>query len=194
MQNKVDENNFYVYLHRKKHSDKIFYVGKGKNNRHISKSGRNLHWKNTILKYKWYSIKVQCNLSEDDALELEEFLIQEIGLFNLCNKNYFNGGKSGFKHSEETKLNMSIYRKGKTPWNKGIKSVESSIRMLGSNNPMFGKKKIHSKETILKLQEKNGTEVCDLYTGIFYSSLNLMSNAINQGRKTTEFKKRACRV
>ena len=46
----------------------------------------------------------------------------------------------------------------------------------------------------LKLQEKNGTEVCYLYTGIFYSSLNLMANAINQGRKTTEFKKRACRV
>ena len=194
MLDKVNNNIFYVYIHRKTINDKIFYIGKGKCSRYISKSGRNLHWINTTLKHKWYSTKVQCNLSEDDALELEEFLIQEVGLSNLCNKNYFNGGKSGYTYSLESIQKMSNSRKGKTSWNKGIKSVDSSIRMLGSNNPMFGKKKIHSKETILKLQEKNGTEVCDLYTGIFYSSLNLMANAINQGRKTTEFKKRAYRI
>lgn len=191
MQDKVEDKIFYVYLHRKKDDDKIFYVGKGKNNRYISVSGRNLHWRNTILKHGWYSRIIQCNLLEEDALELEEFLIEVIGLQNLCNKNYFNGGKSGFTHSLESRQKMSSSKKGCTPWNKGTKSIESSLRMRGSNNPMYGKRKIHTKETLMKLRKMNGMLVCDSCTGIFYDSLNSMSIAIGIGRKTTEFKKRA---
>jgi len=193
MLDKDQKDKYYVYLHRKKDTHQIFYVGKGKDKRHLSRSGRNLHWKNTVLKHDYYSVKVQEFLSEENALELEEFLIQEIGLLNLCNKNYFNGGKSGYNHSENSKLKMSISKKGNIPWNKGKLCPESSIRMKGVCNPMFGKKKIHSKKTIESLIIKNGTPTCDLFTGIFYDSLEDMSRALNIGRKTREFKNRAYR-
>ena len=193
MLDKVDKNIFYVYLHRKKDNDKIFYVGKGKNNRYRSISGRNLHWKNTVLKHGKYSTIIQSELNEEDALELEEFIIETIGLDNLCNKNYFNGGKSGYNHSLESKQKMSDSKKGNIPWNKGIKCYSSSLRMQGKNNPMHGKIKIHSKEVLDKIRKKNGTLVCDLYTGIFYDSMSEMSISLCIGRKTTEFKKRVCR-
>jgi len=193
MLDKVEEDKYYVYLHRKNTNNKIFYVGKGKNKRHLSKSGRNLHWKNTVLKHGYYSTIVLDCLQEEDALELEEFLIQEIGLEQLCNKNYFNGGKSGFNHTTEAKEKMSILKKGSIPWNKGILCPQTSTRMKGINNPMFGKNKIHSKEALSKLRKANGTLVCDGYTGIFYDSLNEMSLALNIGRKTANFKKRVIR-
>lgn len=191
MLDKVDNKNiFYVYLHRKNNDNKIFYVGKGKENRYLSKSGRNLHWKNTVKKYGYYSNIIKDGLSEIDSLELEEFLINFIGIENLCNKNYFNGGKSGFKHTKESKERMSKAKKGHTPWNKGIKCYASSLRMQGENNPMYGKKKVHSKDVISRLRKTNGTLVCDLQTGIFYDSITEMANALCIGRKTNELKKR----
>lgn len=193
MQDKEEKNNYYVYLHKRKDNDKIFYVGKGKNKRYISLSGRNRYWKNTSIKYGWYSTIIQNNLSEPVALELEEFLISEIGIKNLCNQNYFNGGKSGYRHTEETKLKMRLLKLGKLPWNKGIKSLKSSERMKGTNNPMYGKKKIHSQEVLARLSEKNGTLVCDLETGIFYNSIIEMSFYLNRSRKSNYFKNRTCR-
>lgn len=193
MSDKVNEDNFYVYLHRKKDNDKIFYVGKGKNKRHKSVSGRNLHWKNTTLKHGWYSTIIQNKLTEEDALELEEFIIEVIGLKNLCNQNYFNGGRSGYTHSLESKQKMSNSKKGHIPWNKGIECIHSSLRMQGQNNPMYGKKKIHKKESIDKIRKANGTLVCDLHTGIFYDSMEEMAITLCIGRKTTEFKKRVCK-
>lgn len=191
MLDKVDNNIFYVYVHRKNSDGKIFYIGKGKNKRHKSISGRNQHWKNTALKHGWYANIVQSKLSEEDSLELEEFMIETIGLDNICNKNYFNGGKSGFKHTEESKEKMSKSKKGILPWNKGLKLTEYSLRMTGENNPMFGKKVKHSKETISILRKKNGALVCDLLTGIFYDSMTEMAFALNIGRKTNSFKQRA---
>jgi len=193
MLGKEEKDNYYVYLHKRKDNNQIFYVGKGKNKRHLSLSGRNLHWKNTSAKYGWYADIVQINLSEDLALELEEFLISEIGIENLCNQNYFNGGKSGYNHTTETKLKMSLLKMGKLPWNKGIKCPKTSERMKGANNPMYNKKKVHSQEALLKLRQKNGTLICDLQTGIFYDSIIEMAFYLNRGRKSKNFKSRVGR-
>jgi hypothetical protein len=190
MPDKVKKNNFYVYVHKRKDNDQIFYVGKGKDKRYLSLSGRNLHWKNTSKKYGWYAVITNKDLTEEEALNYEEKLIIKIGLTNLCNKNYFNGGKSGYTHSSESKLKMSISKKGCIPWNKGVKSLKSSIRMQGKNNPMYGKKIVHSQETLLKLRQKNGTLICDLETGIFYDSITEMSFYLNRGRKSNYFKNR----
>jgi hypothetical protein len=193
MLDKVDNNNFYVYVHKRNDNNQIFYVGKGKNKRYLSVTGRNQHWKNTCAKYGWYAVIVNDNLSEELAFELEEFMINEIGLNNLCNKNYFNGGKSGYTHSIESRNKMSKSKMGNIPWNKGLKNPSISERMKGINNPMFGKKKIHSLDALLKLRQKNGTLVCDLYTGIFYDSIVEMSYYLNRGRKSKSFKNRTGR-
>lgn len=48
-------------------------------------------------------------------------------------------GCQGKPHTEESKLKISNSRKGITPWNKGVKRPKHSKKMLGENNPMYGK-------------------------------------------------------
>jgi hypothetical protein len=101
-----------VYLHRKPVDGSIFYVGIGnKEKRALHFYGRNAHWTNTYNKYG-ASVEIVANVATREfANELEEFLIEEIGIDNLCNKTQ---GGDGFKgeHTEESKIKMSKTRTG----------------------------------------------------------------------------------
>lgn len=79
-------NQYYVYGHYKKDTNELFYVGKGKGKRAwYKRKTTNLHWVNVAKKYG-YDIRIfKENLSEDDALELEELIIATVGLENLTN-------------------------------------------------------------------------------------------------------------
>jgi hypothetical protein len=145
---------FYVYMYCKVVGTP-FYVGKGKDDRHLyhlqeakkenTKDPNNLKI-NTIRKILKSGNEpivkfIDTDLSEEQAFELEEFLISEIGrvdvgtgtLTNLTNggeglsglvrdlsgennPNYGNTGELcawwGRKHTEETKLKMSAWQKG----------------------------------------------------------------------------------
>ena len=77
-------NRYYTYLHYGK-DNKPIYVGKGTGDRAYTKRDYG----------EPYTVKiVHNNISEKQALEFEEFLIQEIGINNLYNK-LKKGGKSG---------------------------------------------------------------------------------------------------
>jgi len=101
-----------VYLHRKPVDGSTFYVGIGnKEKRAHHFYGRNAHWVNTYNKYG-ASVEIVANVATRElANELEEFLIEEIGIDNLCNKTQ---GGDGFKgeHTEESKTKMSKTRTG----------------------------------------------------------------------------------
>lgn len=102
-----------VYIHRKPIDGSIFYVGIGNNKKRAYHcTGRNAHWTNTYKKYGRDVEIVASDTSREDASELEQFLIQEIGIDNLCNKTL---GGDGFKstHTKETRLKMSEAQKGK---------------------------------------------------------------------------------
>ena len=67
--------DFYTYVHFNK-NNKPIYVGKGRKDRAYSKRQYG----------EEYTVKIiDKNLTEDTALELEEFLIEQIGLDNLYN-------------------------------------------------------------------------------------------------------------
>ena len=75
---------YYTYIHYGA-DNKPIYVGKGSNDRAYKKRDYD----------EPYTVKiVHDNISEAQALEFEEFLIQEIGINNLYNK-LKKGGKSG---------------------------------------------------------------------------------------------------
>ena len=77
-------NRYYTYLHYGK-DNKPIYVGKGTSDRAYAKRDYG----------ESYTVKiVHDNISEAQALEFEEFLIQEIGIDNLYNK-YKKGVISG---------------------------------------------------------------------------------------------------
>jgi hypothetical protein len=77
------ERSFYVYVHRKNTNNEIFYVGKGFGDRAHSLKNRNKFWINTVAKHGFNASVVLDGLSEDDAFDLEAFLIFEIGRKDL---------------------------------------------------------------------------------------------------------------
>lgn len=87
-----------------------------------------------------FEVIAECKNSED----LKQLEIDLIALYNTNNRSIgFNltkggDGSSGFKHSEETKMKLSIINKNK---------------IWGENNPMFGK--THTIDAINKIKNKN---------------------------------------
>ena len=110
-------NTNVVYLHVKKGTNDVFYVGIGKNKRRaFSKRGRNKHWHHIVNKYD-YDVRIVNSLdSYEDAKSTEIELIEAFGRKHyggqLC--NITSGGDSndthgmlGKTHSDETKKKMS---------------------------------------------------------------------------------------
>lgn len=131
--------NFYIYglFEPIQNSilDNCFYIGKGSGNRvneHLNKDsrkGNNPYKDRKIKKLKEnnnhpYARKIIKNLSENKAYELEEFLIEEVGLNNLT--NLIPGG-TGLPSGENHPMH--------------------GVNRSGKNNPMYGKTYSHTEET-----------------------------------------------
>lgn len=76
------KNDFYVYLH-KTLDGKVFYVGKGRGKRAWKTSGRSKRWME-FSEFGYIVDLYRTNLSEKDALQLENYLI--ISLKGLVNR------------------------------------------------------------------------------------------------------------
>ena len=86
---------YYVYLHRKKTTGEVFYVGKGKNKRAWDRHGRSDLWKKTATKCEWDVEILQDNLQEWYAFELETGLIALYGRLDLGNGSLVNLSDGG---------------------------------------------------------------------------------------------------
>lgn len=154
------------------------YVGqtvsslKKRKQQHISCSlndSDNLHFHNAIKKHGFgsfdWTILDECGNIKD----LSKLEIHYIKLYSTFEKGYNltrggDGGRLGFKHSEKSKLRMSLAKKGKKPseatirGRKNKKVTEETKRKLsemnkGKNNPMYGTSP--SEETLKKISGKN---------------------------------------
>lgn len=98
------DNIFYVYLHRRKTDNKVFYVGKGKNNRANDRNSRSQWWKSVVDKHDLTVEIVFDNLSEEDAFQCEKDTILEFRYFGHPLVNMTDGGEglSGHKQTAET--------------------------------------------------------------------------------------------
>jgi hypothetical protein len=106
--------SFYVYVHRRKDNNAIFYVGKGKDNRRNRPYQRNRYWTSVASKYGFLAEIISTHATEEDAFGQERFLIASLRLFcRLCNITDGGEGSAGLKHSDEAKARMSAKRKGK---------------------------------------------------------------------------------
>ena len=135
-----------VYLHRKESDNSIYYVGIG-NDKSRAKAirGRSQYWTRVFNKYGRNIDIVADNIDLEDAKELEVFLIQEIGISNLCNHTLGGEGFFGGKHTEESKRKMSESNKGRVV-SKETRSRMSKI-MMGHPNYL----KSQSKEARIKI-------------------------------------------
>ena len=144
MQTKVIYKNiYYIYTHINPETNEIFYLGKGKNDRAYSKSGRNSGWreytKPLLEKYEMEDIVhfVSLNLHEDDAYKYEKMYISYYGRIDLNTGTLVNrnsGGGRAREYSKDTRKAMGR-------------------NMSGKNNPMYGR--THSDKTKKKIGLKS---------------------------------------
>lgn len=124
------ENVFYVYLHRRKTDNKVFYVGKGKGNRYSSRHGRSEWWKRTVDKHGFEAEIVFDNLSEEESFECEKNTILEFRYFGHPLVNMTDGGEgsSGCKQSADTLAKRSSKLRGKKRTPEQCKKISDSLK------------------------------------------------------------------
>jgi hypothetical protein len=104
-----------VYLHRRKDTNEVFYVGIGQTEKRAYdiKNRKNKHWKGIIGKYGYTVEILLTDLSWDQACEKEKELIAEIGRKDLKLGplvNMTDGGEGQNNPSEETRKKLQ-YKK-----------------------------------------------------------------------------------
>ena len=117
-------NKFYIYIYLD--NNKPFYVGKGKDKRYKIDNHLGLYNKNPFLERKISKIGhdnieirfIAKNLTEEQAFYLEEYYIagygrRDLKLGPLCNLTNGGEGASGYHHTEEARIKISLIHKGR---------------------------------------------------------------------------------
>lgn len=191
--------NYIVYKHISP-SNKV-YIGITSKNPIKRWSGGNGYINNdyfmkAINKYGWNKFRHEILFTELSKEEAEQKEIELIAKYKSDERefgyNIQHGGSSVGKHSEETKIKISISNKGKKPWDFGkhhskitrkkiskshfgiIPNEETRIKMSIAKK---GKKQ--SKETIEKRAKACGKKIICCETGEIYSSIKEASEIKN---------------
>lgn len=73
-----DKQDYYVYVHKRKDNDVVFYVGSGRLDRCNTKdNSRSRDWLEIVESVGFYSEKIYYNLTKKEAMTLEESLISD---------------------------------------------------------------------------------------------------------------------
>jgi hypothetical protein len=158
-------NIFYTYIHIRPDTNEPFYVGKGKGNRHKTKSGRNQYWHNIVNKNNGiFESKILFEgLTEKEALLKETEIEKELkekgyNLVNLAETG--NSGPVGVSRTEEHKQSLSNATKNRISPNKGKKHSsfpEESKYWKGKTRPELTKIKQSNAQT--RRWEEKGNEL-----------------------------------
>lgn len=164
----MSDNKKLVYRHRRNDTNKVFYVGMGTLKRAKDKYGRSNYWKSIVDKAGYTVEIVAEDLTKENAIDLEVFMISEYGLDNLC--NHTTGGECYF-HSEETKRKMSISRKGFKMSNKAKSKLSKTTKgKPRSGNPYNWKHTDATKNKMSKSSYRK-RKVINTSTNEIYSSV-----------------------
>lgn len=183
----MESKNFYIYEWYNIDTNVVFYVGKGMNNRYKVLHGRNQYFLNYYNKYNCDVRKVFIGLTEQEAFQKEQELIEMYQKQGECFCNLTKGGEgiSGYKHNENAKKKISETHKGSNNSQFGVSLKERlgdkyddfikqrSLSNKGKHNPNYNNHTLHdkykrdkqlSKEKQGRPKEQNGHAVMiDLY-------------------------------
>lgn len=157
----------FVYIHMKPSTRDIYYVGIATDpKRPYRRTKRNSYWTRVYNKYGLLVDIVAKDISLEEAKEMEKFLIDSIGIDNLCNITLGGEGAFGYKPSEENRKRHSEIMKGRPSPRKGCKHTPESLKKMSESHKgwkmsddqkrrlieyLTGRK--HSEETKRKISE-----------------------------------------
>ena len=178
-----------VYRHRD-NSNNVFYVGIGKNeNRAFDYHHRSNFWKRYSKKYGVSTEIIAKDIDYDTAKELEMLLISEygrrdLGLGNLVNMTDGGDGCVSTIVSKETRIKMRKSRIGKKSTEET--KLKLSVIRKGEGNGMFGKNPHNASRVYCGYLDKefNTITSCSKELGISQSHLSTMI----QGKKENIYK------
>jgi len=85
-----------VYLHRRKDTNEVFYVGIGKDSYRVGrKANRNKYWHNIVNKHGYTKEVIIKNVTWDEAITEEIKLIKEYGRKDIGSGNLVNMTRGG---------------------------------------------------------------------------------------------------
>ncbi len=158
---------YYLYCHRRKDDNSIFYIGKGSGKRAWTRQGRNIYWKRVAEKAGFEVEILYHALQEEEAFILEKDFIRNLKEFGCKLSNITDGGDgaSGVKMSEETKLKLSKARTG-IPLSQ---SHNLSISTSTKNRTLSPETRQKISESLLKNKnKKQGRKTKDHSSYVFY--------------------------
>jgi hypothetical protein len=102
-------NKYYTYIHIRKDSGQVFYVGKGTGKRAYSKHHRNNLWHKIVAKHGYTVELISEWETEEEAFQDEIRLIEQYKNdgFAIANFTLGGDGATGYTHSIKTKNNLS---------------------------------------------------------------------------------------
>lgn len=168
------ERRYYVYAYIRLDTNTYFYIGKGTCRRYkrIDINNRNPHFVNIINKTDCKVVIIQDDLTQEEALNLERFMINllinkfdysiniegfERKKKHLTNMSLGGDGCTGYRHTEEQRIKMSEASKGRPSPMKGKNRPKEECEKISANakvNPNYGMKgKHHTEESRKKMSE-----------------------------------------
>lgn len=136
-------NNKVVYLHRKKTTGEVFYVGIGSPKRANFFNQRSTIWNRTYKKHGVVVEVIRTGLSWEEACDIEMDLIELMGRRNvgtgiLVNLTDGGEGNIGMFHSAESRAKRSAKMKGRPmPKNAGANNYSSKKVIDISNGKVY---------------------------------------------------------
>jgi NUMOD3 motif len=130
---------FYTYIHKKKDTGAVFYVGKGSDKRAFDYVARNIYWKRIAKKHRVISEIVKEFDDEHSAFEHEKYLIEFYKNKKTKLANFTMGGEGvvGYKHTTAALKRLSELAKRQKHSIERKKKL--SERIKGKNHPFWGK-------------------------------------------------------
>jgi hypothetical protein len=170
----------YIYQHRRKDTNLIFYIGIAKNSdkkykRAYSTKKRNAIWNSIVSRFDYNVEIIEDNLTWEEACEKEKFWISFYGRIDLKTgtlANLTSGSEGlhdasditrdkmrsrmlGSKLSEETKIKMGKSRKGRIVTEETRKKISASNTGKPKSGIPWNKGKSLSEDHIQKLKDNH---------------------------------------
>lgn len=187
----VQRQDYYVYIHFRASDNLPFYVGKGRGNRHLVKTGRNIYWSRVAKKHGYYSEIIHDGLNQRDAYSIETQTIRDLRLHGVALTNLTSGGDGGFgdesrKMTETAKRNHALSAKGAGKKRKGIKRPPHVVEKM--RKAATGKRHSFSsrlKRSMLMRDELHRAYIDKEYDFINYENGDHIRDTMHNFCKTT---------